>query len=99
MDALHGRRANPRLRSFRDPAGVIRSKGWDSMNLDTVEGQWTRLRGKLLERWGRLTDDDISIIAGRRDQLIGMLQRRYGFARAELERQVEDFERRVLAGK
>ena len=69
------------------------------MNLDTVEGQWTRLRGKLLERWGRLTDDDLSIVAGRRDQLIGMLQRRYGFARAELERQVEEFERRVLAGR
>ena len=69
------------------------------MNLDTVEGQWTRLRGKILEQWGRLTADEVSIIAGRRDQLIGMLQRRYGVARVELERQVEDFERRVLAGR
>jgi uncharacterized protein YjbJ (UPF0337 family) len=41
----------------------------------------------------------VSSVAGRRDQLIGMLQRRYGVARAELERQVEDFERRVLAGR
>ena len=69
------------------------------MNLDTVEGQWTRLRGKILERWGRLTADEASIVSGRRDQLIGMLQRRYGLARAELERLVEDFERRVLAGR
>lgn len=69
------------------------------MNLDTVEGQWTRLRGKILEQWGRLNADEVSIVAGRRDQLIGMLQRRYGVARAELERQVEDFERRVLAGR
>ena len=69
------------------------------MNLDTVEGQWTRLRGRILEQWGRLTADEVSIVSGRRDQLIGMLQRRYGLARAELERQVEDFERRVLAGR
>lgn len=69
------------------------------MNRDTLEGQWTRLRGKILERWGRLTADEASVVAGRRDQLIGMLQQRYGLARAELERQVEEFERRVLAGR
>ena len=69
------------------------------MNRDTLEGQWTRLRGKILERWGRLTADEASVVAGRRDQLIGMLQQRYGVARAELERQVEEFERRVLAGR
>jgi uncharacterized protein YjbJ (UPF0337 family) len=77
----------------------MKNQGWDPMNLDTVEGQWTRLRGKILEGWGRLTADEASIVGGRRDQLIGSLQRRYGVARAELERQVEDFERRVLASR
>lgn len=98
MTALHG---ELRIRAFvRSGTREARSsKGWGSMNLDTVEGQWTRLRGKILEQWGRLTADEVSIVAGRRDQLIGMLQRRYGVARAELERQVEDFERRVLAGR
>jgi Uncharacterized protein conserved in bacteria len=98
MTALHGemRESAP---SFVPVPEARSSKGWGSMNLDTVEGQWTRLRGKILERWGRLTADEVSIVAGRRDQLIGMLQRRYGVARAELERQVEDFERRVLAGR
>lgn len=65
------------------------------MNWDTIEGRWTQVRGRLREEWGKLTDDDITVVAGQRDQLIGVLQNRYGIARAELERQVEEFERRV----
>ena len=67
------------------------------MNWDTIEGRWTQVRGRLREEWGKLTDDDITVVAGQRDQLIGVLQNRYGIARAELERQVEEFERRVMA--
>jgi uncharacterized protein YjbJ (UPF0337 family) len=66
------------------------------MNWDTIEGQWTQIRGKLREEWGRLSDDEPSVTAGRRNQLLGVLQKRYGIARAELERQVEEFERRVM---
>lgn len=64
------------------------------MNWDHIEGNWTEFKGKVRERWGKLTDDDLDVIAGKRDQLIGRLQQRYGSARDALEREVEDFEKR-----
>lgn len=64
------------------------------MNWDHVEGKWQRLRGRVREQWGKLTDDDVDVIAGKREQLIGLLQQRYGTARDEIERQVRDFENR-----
>jgi len=50
------------------------------MNQDRIQGRWKQLKGKLREHWGRLTDDDLDIIAGRRDQLLGRIQRRHGLA-------------------
>lgn len=64
------------------------------MNWDHIEGSWQQLRGRVREQWGKLTDDDVDVIAGKRDQLIGVLQQRYGTARDEIERQVRDFENR-----
>jgi len=64
------------------------------MNWDHVAGRWQQLRGKIREQWGKLTDDDIDVIAGQREQLVGLLQQRYGTTRDEVERQVEAFERR-----
>ena len=64
------------------------------MNWDHVAGRWQQLRGKTREQWGKLTDDDIDVIAGQREQLVGLLQQRYGTTRDEVERQVEAFERR-----
>lgn len=64
------------------------------MHSDRVKGQWKQLKGRLKERWGRLTDDDLDVIAGRRDQLLGRIQERHGIARDEAERQVRDFEGR-----
>jgi uncharacterized protein YjbJ (UPF0337 family) len=64
------------------------------MNQDRIEGRWKQLRGKLRERWGKLTDDDLDIIAGRRDQLLGRIQQRHGLARDEAEKQLGDAERR-----
>jgi uncharacterized protein YjbJ (UPF0337 family) len=63
------------------------------MNLDRVKGNWNQLAGRAKEKWGRLTDDDWKVIEGRRDQLIGKIQERYGIARDAAERQVADFER------
>ena len=63
------------------------------MNWDTVKGDWTRLKGKIKEAWGDLTDDDLDVIAGKRDQLVGLIQKKYGIAREDAERQVRDFER------
>lgn len=62
------------------------------MNWDTVEGNWMQLRGKVKEQWGRLTDDEIDMIAGKRDQLLGRIQETYGITREEAERQIAGFE-------
>lgn len=64
------------------------------MNKDILEGQWTRLKGEVRERWGKLTNDDLDEIAGKRDQLLGAIQKRYGYARDEAERELEDWESR-----
>lgn len=64
------------------------------MNQDQIEGNWTQFKGKVKEQWGKLTDDDLDIIAGKRDQLLGRIQERHGIARDEAERQVEAFRER-----
>lgn len=63
------------------------------MNWDQIKGNWKQFTGKAKVQWGKLTDDDWTVIGGKRDQLIGKLQERYGIAREEAERQVSDFER------
>ncbi|HET8771561.1 MAG TPA: CsbD family protein [Gemmatimonadaceae bacterium] len=67
------------------------------MNWDDIEGQWKVMKGKVKEQWGDLTDDEIDTIGGKKDQLIGRIQKRYGMAREDAARQVEEFERRVTA--
>lgn len=62
------------------------------MNWDTVKGRWNQIRGRIRERWGDLTDDDLDRIEGRRDQLVGAVQQRYGVARSEADKQVRQFE-------
>lgn len=64
------------------------------MNEDRLEGNWKQFKGKVKEQWGKLTDDDLDVIAGRRDQLAGKIQERHGVARDEAERQIKDFETR-----
>ena len=64
------------------------------MNHDRIEGNWKQLKGKLKERWGKLTDDDIDVISGKRDQLLGRIQERHGIAKEEASRQVDTFERK-----
>jgi uncharacterized protein YjbJ (UPF0337 family) len=63
------------------------------MNWDQVKGNWKQFQGKVRENWGKLTHDDIDVIAGKRDQLIGKIQERYGVARDEADQQVRDWER------
>lgn len=69
------------------------------MNTDTIKGEWRQMRGKAREQWGMLTDDDLDVIAGRRDQLIGTLQKKYGVARDQVERQVREWESKITAMK
>jgi uncharacterized protein YjbJ (UPF0337 family) len=62
------------------------------MNWDQIAGRWTEFKGKVRERWGKLTDDDLDRIGGRKDQLMGLLQQRYGWAREHAQLQIADFE-------
>jgi uncharacterized protein YjbJ (UPF0337 family) len=62
------------------------------MNWEQIEGNWNQMKGKVREKWGELTDDDVAVIRGQRDQLVGTLQKRYGVAKEEAERQVAAFE-------
>ena len=62
------------------------------MNEDTLKGQWHQLRGKVREKWGKLTNDDLDQIQGRAEQLIGRVQERYGVARGEAERQLKEWQ-------
>jgi len=63
------------------------------MNWDRIEGNWKQLKGKVKAQWGDLTDDDLDVVAGRREQLAGKVQERYGVAKEEAERQVASWER------
>ncbi len=59
------------------------------MNWDQIEGNWKQFKGKVKEKWGQLTDDELDEVSGKKDQLIGMLQKRYGWGREQAEREVE----------
>ena len=63
------------------------------MNSDQLKGNWKQFVGKAKENWGRLTDNDWKVVEGKRDQLVGNIQERYGITREEAERQLGDFER------
>ena len=58
------------------------------MNWDQIEGNWKQFQGKVREKWGKLTDDDMSMIGGKKDQLLGKLQERYGWRREQAEREL-----------
>jgi uncharacterized protein YjbJ (UPF0337 family) len=60
----------------------------NTMNQDRIEGNWLQFKGKVKEQWGKLTDDDLDVIAGKRDQLLGRIQERHGLSKEEAERQV-----------
>ncbi len=65
------------------------------MNWDRAAGEWKQLRGKVKQKWAKLTDDDLAYIDGHRDQLLGRLQERYGIARDQAEDQLKEWERSV----
>ena len=62
------------------------------MNQDIFEGKWKQMRGQAKVWWGKLTDDDLEKVGGKFDQLIGLLQEKYGYTRQQAE---EEFNRRL----
>jgi uncharacterized protein YjbJ (UPF0337 family) len=103
------RRLINRMRHDADTEQLIPSiffllKKWESitwnregavMNWDQLEGKWKQYKGEVREKWGKLTDDDLHIIAGKRDQLIGRLQERYGIAKEVAAREADEFVRNL----
>ncbi len=65
------------------------------MNWDHIQGNWKQVVGKARAQWGKLTDDDFEVVAGRRDQLAGKIQERYGVAKDEAEKQVAEWQRKA----
>lgn len=63
------------------------------MNADQLKGKWKQMKGSVKERWGKLTDDDLDIINGQNEQLVGKIQEKYGIAKDEAQRQVDDWMR------
>ena len=61
------------------------------MTEDQVAGQWNLIKGKAKERWGRLTDDDLDVVDGKLDQLVGQVQKAYGLERERAQKQVDEF--------
>lgn len=62
------------------------------MNNDQFQGIWKQIKGKVKSQWGKLTDDDLTQISGKRDVLVGKLQERYGYAREKAESAISEFE-------
>jgi uncharacterized protein YjbJ (UPF0337 family) len=65
------------------------------MNWDRIEGNWKQFKGKAREQWGDLTDDDLDVVEGKRQQLAGKIQERYGLAKDEVDRQIDDWLKRM----
>ncbi len=67
------------------------SKGEHHMNWDQIRGNWNELEGRARAQWGKLTDDDFHRISGKKEELLGALQKRYGYEKEEAKRRVEDW--------
>jgi uncharacterized protein YjbJ (UPF0337 family) len=63
------------------------------MNWEKVQGNWKQFKGKVKEKWGKLTDDDLTVVAGKREQLAGILQKKYGYAKEQAEKELDEFTR------
>lgn len=62
------------------------------MNENELKGNWEQLKGRVKEKWGKLTDDDLDVIGGKKDQLVGRLRERYGQKQEDAERAAREFE-------
>ena len=61
------------------------------MNEDILKGKWKEIKGEVKQKWGKLTDDDLTQIEGKEEQLLGLLQKRYGYAKEKAEEEYKEF--------
>ncbi len=61
------------------------------MNWEQVQGNWSQLKGKLRAQWGEITDDELDVIKGEKEQLVGAIQKKYGKTKEQAEKEVNDF--------
>lgn len=62
------------------------------MNSDRISGNWKQFKGKVQEKWGKLTNDDLDVVEGKREQLAGRIQERYGYSQDEAEKEMKSWE-------
>ncbi len=65
------------------------------MNWDIIEGKWSQFKGEAQSKWGKLTNDDLDIIAGKQQKLVGRLQERYGYNKDKAEKAVEEWQSKI----
>lgn len=65
-----------------------------NINLDTIRGNWRQIKGEIKQQWGKLTDDDMALIKGHRDELVGKVQERYGLSKEAAEHEVQEWAKR-----
>ena len=65
------------------------------MNRDQIEGNWKQFKGDVKQQWGKLTDDQLDVIAGKRDNLAGKIQETYGISKDEAEKQLTEWQKRM----
>lgn len=90
-----GNRAEKGALSPHRATVALRQRKEKDMNWDRVQGNWKQLTGRVKEQWGKLTEDDITVINGKQDQLVGRIQERYGVAKDEAQRQVDSWINRM----
>jgi uncharacterized protein YjbJ (UPF0337 family) len=61
------------------------------MNSDQFEGKWKQMKGSVKQRWAKLTDDDLTALSGKKDQLVGKIQERYGITREQAEKEADEW--------
>ncbi len=71
-----------------------RGKSETTVNAETMRGRWNQIKGQARQKWGRLTDDDIARVNGSKDELVGMIQERYGKSKEAAEKEVDSWESR-----
>jgi uncharacterized protein YjbJ (UPF0337 family) len=84
------RSSQGRARCSRRKERPASRKGEEAMNQDRIQGRWRQIKGKVKEQWGRLTEDDLDVIAGRREQLLGRIQQRHGMAKDDAKGRPDD---------